>query len=185
MYVARPEIFKISGKGVDDRYFTQTLLPDYINDHRDECASWDICWDDRGPFVEPHTDRRIGSGRSPSGNMSATTPTRFSKRQGSHVRRSKPTAPKGRYGGLIYIEKEGFWPIFERARLAEKFDVSIMSCKGMSVTAARTLIDKRCATISRCSSCMSAASPLLRLSSPTPGGFPSSQNSGPSILASA
>jgi hypothetical protein len=44
---------------------------------------------------------------------------------------------EGRFVGLLYIEKEGFMPLLERARLAEKFDIGIMSCKGMSVTAAR------------------------------------------------
>ena len=57
----------------------------------------------------------------------------------------KTHGPEGRYGGILYIEKEGFMPLLERARLAEKYDVAIMSCKGMSVTAARTLIDKTCA----------------------------------------
>jgi DNA topoisomerase VI subunit A len=46
---------------------------------------------------------------------------------------------------VLDIEKEGFTPIFERARVADKFDIAIMSCKGMSVTAARMLIDKTCA----------------------------------------
>ena len=36
-------------------------------------------------------------------------------------------------------------PLLERVRLAEKYDVAIMSCKGMSVTAARQLIDRTCA----------------------------------------
>jgi hypothetical protein len=145
MYVARPEIFKISGKGVDDRYFTQTLLPDYINDHRDECASWDICWDDRGHFVEPHTGRRIGLGTLAVRQYVGSYAIPLFEEAGFAPATIETHGPKGRYGGLIYIEKEGFWPILERARLAEKLDVSIMSCKGMSVTAARTLIDKTCA----------------------------------------
>lgn len=52
---------------------------------------------------------------------------------------------EGRFGGLLYIEKEGFMLLLERARLAEKFDIGIMSCKGMSVTAARQLVDRTCA----------------------------------------
>jgi Z1 domain len=36
-------------------------------------------------------------------------------------------------------------PLLERARLAKKFDIAIMSCKGMSVTAARQLVDRTCA----------------------------------------
>src|SRR5262249_53914601 len=42
------------------------------------------------------------------------------------------------------IEKEGFDQLFKAARIAEKFDLAIMSTKGMSVTAARTLVDEMC-----------------------------------------
>jgi DNA topoisomerase VI subunit A len=38
-------------------------------------------------------------------------------------------------------EKEGFLAILEAARMAERFDVALMSTKGMSVTASRQLID--------------------------------------------
>jgi hypothetical protein len=43
------------------------------------------------------------------------------------------------------LAQEGFGPILEQAKLADKFDIAIMSCKGMSVTAARQLIDRTCA----------------------------------------
>jgi hypothetical protein len=39
------------------------------------------------------------------------------------------------------VEKEGFNELLESAQIAERFDVAIMSTKGMSNTAARTLID--------------------------------------------
>jgi hypothetical protein len=51
-----------------------------------------------------------------------------------------PTAgPINRYGTVLYIEKEGFLPLLQRARLAEQYDMAIMSSKGMGTTAARTL----------------------------------------------
>jgi hypothetical protein len=63
MYCARPEILKIAEKDtLDSQYFCQTLLPDYIREHPGECASWDICWDDRGHFIEPHTGKSFGVG---------------------------------------------------------------------------------------------------------------------------
>jgi hypothetical protein len=46
---------------------------------------------------------------------------------------------------LLFIEKEGFAPILKAAQIEEKFDIAIMSTKGMSVTAARHLIDTMCA----------------------------------------
>jgi hypothetical protein len=45
---------------------------------------------------------------------------------------------------VLFIEKEGFLPLFEAVRLAERYDIAIMSSKGMSVTAARLLADKMC-----------------------------------------
>jgi hypothetical protein len=42
---------------------------------------------------------------------------------------------------VLFVEKEGFAPILEAAQIAERFDIAIMSSKGMSVTAARQLVD--------------------------------------------
>ena len=42
---------------------------------------------------------------------------------------------------MLFVEKEGFGPLLTRARIAEQFDIAIMSTKGMSVVAARYLID--------------------------------------------
>jgi DNA topoisomerase VI subunit B len=67
MYAARPEILRCTGrKEFDDAYFTQTLLPNYIEENADQCRNWDIVFDDRGHFTEPHTGRYIGLGRSTS-----------------------------------------------------------------------------------------------------------------------
>jgi hypothetical protein len=53
--------------------------------------------------------------------------------------------PEDRFGAILFIEKEGFMPLFEAVRLAERYDLAIMSTKGMSVTAARELVDQLCA----------------------------------------
>jgi hypothetical protein len=45
---------------------------------------------------------------------------------------------------VLFIEKEGFMPLLERVNLAERYDLGIMSTKGLSVTAARRLIDRIC-----------------------------------------
>ena len=56
--------------------------------------------------------------------------------------------PSGRYGAVLFVEKEGFNELFEAVRLAERYDLAIMSTKGMSVTAARRLVDEICARYS-------------------------------------
>jgi hypothetical protein len=44
----------------------------------------------------------------------------------------------------MFIEKEGFFPLFRQVKLAERYDVAIMSTKGQSVTACRHLVDRIC-----------------------------------------
>jgi len=63
MYAARPEILELTEKDtLDDHYFTQTLLNDYITEHPEECGGWRIVWDARGHFAEPHTGHEIALG---------------------------------------------------------------------------------------------------------------------------
>src|SRR5262249_47726362 len=50
--------------------------------------------------------------------------------------------PEHRYRFALFVEKEGFYPLLERYRIADRFDLAIMSTKGMSVTAARELVDR-------------------------------------------
>src|SRR6516164_1653811 len=60
MYKARPFIQdKMNGQQLNDEYFCQTLLPDYIEEHQ---VDWDVTYDDRGHFTEPHTGHQIGVG---------------------------------------------------------------------------------------------------------------------------
>jgi hypothetical protein len=53
--------------------------------------------------------------------------------------------PDHRYGAILFVEKEGFLPLFRAVRLAERYDLAIMSTKGLSVTASRLLVDRLCA----------------------------------------
>ena len=56
MYAARPEIQDRTGRKLDDQYFCQQLLPDYIEE---QGVDWDVVFDDRGHFREPHTDHEV------------------------------------------------------------------------------------------------------------------------------
>ena len=144
MYAARPEILALTGDlGLDDRYFTQTLLPDYMNENPD-AADWDVVWDARGHFLEPHTGREVPLGtlevREYLGLRAQLRDT-VSLEEGILY----PThGPEQRYGAVLFVEKEGFGPLFKAAQLAERFDLAIMSTKGMSVSASRMLLDRLC-----------------------------------------
>jgi hypothetical protein len=63
MYAARPRILELTGNEIlKDTYFTQTLLPDYIRDHPEECQDWNVVYDARGNFIEPHTRLKVPLG---------------------------------------------------------------------------------------------------------------------------
>jgi len=143
MYAARPDILRITGKDtLDDAYFTQTLLVDYVNEHPELCADWDIVWDARGTFGEPHSDTEIPLGTLEVRQYLGDRPLFGSAVDVKFNDRFPTNGPENRYETILFIEKEGFGPLVKAAKLAERFDVAIMSTKGMSVTAARLLIDR-------------------------------------------
>jgi hypothetical protein len=142
MYAARGDVLRLTGKeSLNDHYFIQTLLPGYIETHPKITADWDVVFDDRGTFIEPHTGRVVPLGtvavRQYLGERPALeTPASVG------VELMFPTVgPVNRYRDVLFLEKEGFTALVAHARLAERFDVGVMSTKGMSVTAARMLID--------------------------------------------
>ena len=63
MYAARSRILEMTGKpSLDDKYFTQNLLPDFMKEHPELTADWDVVFDARGHLIEPHTGRRVALG---------------------------------------------------------------------------------------------------------------------------
>ena len=144
MYAARPEIQERTGKQIDSQYFTQTLLPDYLAAHVEETADWDVVFDDRGHFTEPHTGHMIGLGTVNVREYVASTHKIETKEAGFAPAQIVTRGPHGCFGALLYIEKEGFAPLLDRVQLDKRFDIGIMSSKGMSVTAARKLADEIC-----------------------------------------
>jgi hypothetical protein len=143
MYAARGEILQLTGrKKFDDKRFTQELLPDYITEHPDETADWDVVYDARGHLIEPRTSRSVPLGtlqvRQYLGDRPAFGPTTRIEADTLY-----PTSgPKNRYRNILFIEKEGFDELLAAVHLAERYDIAIMSTKGMSVVAARQLLDR-------------------------------------------
>ena len=146
MYAARPKILELAKiDTLNDTYFTQTLLVDYINENPHECKDWNVVWSDRGHFAEPHTGKIVGLGtlavRSYLDEYAAPEFTEAGFAEATITTHG----PDGRYGALLYVEKEGFDPLLEQALIAERHDLAVMSCKGMSVIEARELVDRTCA----------------------------------------
>jgi len=142
-YQARPKIMAMTdGRPLNDNYFTQTLLPDYIEKYC--CHHWKVVYDARGHFEEPHTNLRIGCGTLEVDNyLAAMKEPGIVKPEFSDAAVSI-IGPSGGFGAVLVIEKEGFDALFKTVDLANRYDLMIISNKGLSVTACRKLIDEIC-----------------------------------------
>ncbi len=147
MYAARPLILAQTEKSLGkdfDVYFTQQLLPGFQRANPEATATWDVIYDARGHLYEPHTEtvlplgtldvrRYLSTARAPAtvaGPVVDPHPLDY------------PTkGPRHRYTTVLFIEKEGFLPLLQQAQVGERFDLALMSTKGMASTAARTLME--------------------------------------------
>ena len=141
-YQARPKIMALTDdKELAYGYFSQTLLPDYIEETG---VDWNVVYDARGHFEEPHTHRRIGCGTIEVGNYlhaakdPAIVAAAFADANIDII------GPAGNLSAVLFCEKEGFNPLFRAVNLANRHDLMVISTKGVSVTAARQLIDTVC-----------------------------------------
>lgn len=146
MYAARRQIINLTGKQkpwANDSYFTQTLLPDFQEANPDLTASWDVVYDARGKLIEPHTDKRVDIGTLA---VRRYVDTWSSNGVGADIRMNylpriaSTKGPINRYSFALFVEKEGFDELWKSVDLANRYDLAIMSTKGMSVTAMRELV---------------------------------------------
>ena len=104
------------------------MLPDYIEEHG---VDWNVVYDARGHFEEPHTNRRIGCGTIEVRNyLNAAKepdilPADFA---GASV---DVIGPSGGISAVLFCEKEGFSPLFKAVNLANRYDLMIISSKGV------------------------------------------------------
>lgn len=139
MYAARGAILAMTGKdSFDDKYFTQTLLPDFLAENPETTRAWDVVYDARGTFTEPHSHRQVALGTL---GVRSYLDRRHGMVAGSGTW-LYDAAPADRFGRILFIEKEGFAALLQQAGIAARFDCAIASNKGMSVTAMRQLIDR-------------------------------------------
>jgi hypothetical protein len=149
-YACREEFKNRTGRPLAYGYFASTLLVQYMNRHRETTAAWKITADPRGTLTIPNSAHEV---RIPVGTIQIDKHLRKVRRtckpfddldEGIHVQWPSLAAGQ-RYQAVLYIEKEGFGPILEEAKIAQRFDVVILSCKGQSVVAARKFVDEVCA----------------------------------------
>jgi hypothetical protein len=141
-YQARPKIMALTDdKELRYKYFSQTLLSDSIEEHG---VVWNVVYDARGHFEEPHTNRRIGVGTIEVANYLRAIRSPSVAPAGFNDAGVNVIGPSGGYSGVLFCEKEGFSPLFRAVDLANRRDLLIISTKGVSVTSARRLIDTVC-----------------------------------------
>ncbi len=147
MYAARPLVLeRTSGEcWKDSSYFIQHLLPDFMARYPSVVAGWDVVFDARGHFVEPHTDERADLGtldvRRYLGDWTADVSDKLDidLSEKAHI----PTCgPAHRYQFALFIEKQGFDALLSASQIAAPYDLAVMSTKGMSNTAARLLVER-------------------------------------------
>lgn len=150
MYAARPYILRETGtESLGDTYFIQKLLKDYIDLYKPEWAD-NVVYDARGHFKEPHGGTEVALGTIGVREYVATIgrPHEITERPptvGSiHFPMYDPHflvphGPNWTYGGVLFMEKEGFGPLLASAAIANRFDVAIASAKGMPTAAASDL----------------------------------------------
>ena len=144
-YQVRPLVMELTDGKIwkNSDTFTQGVFFDYIRDHPRETQDWDVVFDARGHLTEPHLKRRIGIGtlevRGYVKSWTNTCNLGFAIDIDDTVQTSGPT---NRYAFALFVEKEGFDSLLERARIAERYDLTIFSSKGESTVATRKLVDE-------------------------------------------
>ncbi len=143
MYHCRHELQSRSGRKLINggSYFTQTLLPNYINEFK---PAWgdQVMYDARGQLREPHTGLSIPLGTAAV--RAHLSKIRQPQSTESYDVQISTVGPQGRYAGLLFIEKEGFDALIAETQIAERYDLATMSTKGLSVTAARHMAEELC-----------------------------------------
>jgi len=150
MYAARGRILELTGKeNLNSSYFTQRLVPNYVAQHPEITASWDVVYDARGHFHEPHTGKSVAIGtldvRAYLAGIERHVATTNHVKTFSFRNAEYPTVgPRDRFNAVMFIEKEGFDSLIAQVELAQRYDLAIMSTKGMPVVACRHLADRLC-----------------------------------------
>jgi hypothetical protein len=144
-YQVRPLVMELTGGKIwkNSDTFTQGVFNDYVRDHPRETADWDVVYDARGHLTEPHLKRQIGIGtlevRSYVKSWAETSDFDFKIDILDTV---ITRGPANRYQFALFIEKEGFDSLLERAKISERYDLAIFSSKGQSNVATRKLVDE-------------------------------------------
>jgi hypothetical protein len=145
-YSAREEFRKATGREITQQRCNMLLLQ-YMNTHPSITSSWRVTADPRGTLLIPNTHKET---RIPCGTLDIDRHLESMHDdepldQMLSVPWQWPSIAAGqRFRAVLYIEKEGFEPLLRQTRIAERFEIAVLSCKGQSVAAARKYVDQVC-----------------------------------------
>lgn len=115
-YHVRPLIQPLTSRELSSDYFEQGLLPAY---QREVGPVPGVYYEPRGTLYEPHTGRAVPLGTREVESYSF---------------------PWWLYDKVLFVEKKGLWPVFQAARLAERYDMAIVAGEGYATEACRVLL---------------------------------------------
>jgi hypothetical protein len=148
-YACREAFKNQTGRELEYNYFAGTLLVQFLNRNPEETAKWKVTADARGTLTIPNCNHEV---RIPCGTLQieghllleqGASPDPFDIDATLDIEWPSHKAGE-RYQAVLYLEKEGFEPLLKEAKIAERFDLAILSCKGMSVVAGRKFVDEVC-----------------------------------------
>ena len=109
-YAARGYIQEKTGLPLDGKYFSQVLLPNYLEEH--ECHDWRVAYDARGHFTEPHGGHSFGVGTVQVDDYLGSLGDDPELVNAALAQASvNLRGPKENFGAVLFIEKEGFDPL--------------------------------------------------------------------------
>jgi len=115
-YQARPLIQQLTSKTLQDTYFCDTLLYQYIQEVKPLPG---LYREPRGHLREPHTNLLI-----PMGTKDV---------EGYYL-------PEMLFNKILYVEKEGLMPVLVASGIAEKYDMALVTGSGYSNNAIKSLL---------------------------------------------
>ena len=145
-YASRQKFLEAKGKEIKYAYFA-SLLTKFMNLNPDVTREWRVTADPRGTLSIPNTFAEV---KIPCGTLQVDDHLDEASRNvaligATDIPVEYPSLRAGeRYQAVLYIEKEGFGPILEHAKIAERFGLAVLSNKGESVTAGRKFVDTVC-----------------------------------------
>jgi hypothetical protein len=143
MYEMRPDILRMCDiKSFGDKNVTQVCIPEFLVDNPELTANWRIAYDKRGSLIEPHTGTTVGLGTVEVAGYTERRRDIIFDRPVASVGLVHWANPEHRFKGLLFVEKEGFNELLTESGILERYDLALASTKGMSVIAARQLIDE-------------------------------------------